>query len=161
MMRQAKNCKQCRQAHIGPCLKRTNRFLLIFFCYFGVLEPHNNIHPSSRLSTKAKTKNLSWTPYFHPRRPKRRFAFIRDSVMHKINKASVWKLRLERSVVNKGIIPHSDSKQLYVNSAKVSIDNLLKGFNGTIFAYGQTGSGKTHSMYVCHIYICSQSQILQ
>eukprot|EP00617_Octactis_speculum_P020591 CAMPEP_0185752960 /NCGR_PEP_ID=MMETSP1174-20130828/11719_1 /TAXON_ID=35687 /ORGANISM="Dictyocha speculum, Strain CCMP1381" /LENGTH=831 /DNA_ID=CAMNT_0028430619 /DNA_START=61 /DNA_END=2555 /DNA_ORIENTATION=+ len=27
-----------------------------------------------------------------------------------------------------------------------TLDNALKGYNGTIFAYGQTGSGKTHTM---------------
>ena len=27
------------------------------------------------------------------------------------------------------------------------INEILNGFNGTIFAYGQTGSGKTYSMY--------------
>ena len=26
------------------------------------------------------------------------------------------------------------------------IEQVLEGFNGTIFAYGQTGSGKTHTM---------------
>eukprot|EP00698_Gefionella_okellyi_P022699 TRINITY_DN7554_c0_g1_i1.p1 TRINITY_DN7554_c0_g1~~TRINITY_DN7554_c0_g1_i1.p1 ORF type:complete len:1164 (-),score=249.02 TRINITY_DN7554_c0_g1_i1:63-3554(-) len=28
-----------------------------------------------------------------------------------------------------------------------TINDVLQGFNGTIFAYGQTGSGKTHSMF--------------
>jgi kinesin family protein 5 len=27
--------------------------------------------------------------------------------------------------------------------------DVLKGYNGTIFAYGQTSSGKTHTMEVC------------
>ena len=31
--------------------------------------------------------------------------------------------------------------------AKEIIEDVLTGFNGTIFAYGQTGSGKTHTMY--------------
>jgi hypothetical protein len=26
------------------------------------------------------------------------------------------------------------------------VDNVLDGYNGTIFAYGQTGCGKTHTM---------------
>ncbi len=26
------------------------------------------------------------------------------------------------------------------------MDNVLEGYNGTIFAYGQTGCGKTHTM---------------
>lgn len=28
-----------------------------------------------------------------------------------------------------------------------TIEDVLNGYNGTIFAYGQTGSGKTHTMY--------------
>lgn len=31
--------------------------------------------------------------------------------------------------------------------AKEIIEDVLMGYNGTIFAYGQTGSGKTHTMY--------------
>ena len=31
--------------------------------------------------------------------------------------------------------------------AKDIIEDVLAGYNGTIFAYGQTGSGKTHTMY--------------
>lgn len=31
--------------------------------------------------------------------------------------------------------------------AKEIIEDVLNGYNGTIFAYGQTGSGKTHTMY--------------
>ena len=37
-------------------------------------------------------------------------------------------------------------KTMYEGSAQPVVQEVLKGFNGTIFAYGQTGSGKTHSM---------------
>lgn len=30
--------------------------------------------------------------------------------------------------------------------AKETVDDVLQGYNGTIFAYGQTGSGKTYTM---------------
>ena len=30
---------------------------------------------------------------------------------------------------------------------KETIDDIMEGYNGTIFAYGQTGSGKTYTMY--------------
>ncbi|TPX37660.1 hypothetical protein SmJEL517_g00434 [Synchytrium microbalum] len=41
-----------------------------------------------------------------------------------------------------------DSKQadVYDQTAKFIVDEVLKGFNGTVFAYGQTGTGKTFSM---------------
>ena len=40
------------------------------------------------------------------------------------------------------------SKQvdIYNNCAANIIENVLEGYNGTIFAYGQTGTGKTHTM---------------
>lgn len=30
---------------------------------------------------------------------------------------------------------------------KDTVEDVLDGYNGTIFAYGQTGSGKTYSMF--------------
>ena len=41
-----------------------------------------------------------------------------------------------------------DTKQedIFAESAFPIIENILEGYNGTIFAYGQTGTGKTHTM---------------
>ena len=30
---------------------------------------------------------------------------------------------------------------------KETVNDIMEGYNGTIFAYGQTGSGKTYTMY--------------
>ena len=35
---------------------------------------------------------------------------------------------------------------IYATCASGIIENVLEGYNGTIFAYGQTGTGKTHTM---------------
>lgn len=35
---------------------------------------------------------------------------------------------------------------VYAKTAYSLVENILQGYNGTIFAYGQTGCGKTHSM---------------
>jgi DNA replication protein DnaC len=35
---------------------------------------------------------------------------------------------------------------IYNKCAAHIIENVLEGYNGTIFAYGQTGTGKTHTM---------------
>ena len=35
---------------------------------------------------------------------------------------------------------------IYNRCASNIIENVLEGYNGTIFAYGQTGTGKTHTM---------------
>uniref|UniRef100_A0A1I7ZH11 Kinesin-like protein n=2 Tax=Steinernema glaseri TaxID=37863 RepID=A0A1I7ZH11_9BILA len=40
----------------------------------------------------------------------------------------------------------SDQMTVYNRTARSIVENVLKGYNGTIFAYGQTGTGKTHTM---------------
>jgi kinesin family member 3A len=35
---------------------------------------------------------------------------------------------------------------IYVQTASPIVEEVLKGYNGTIFAYGQTGTGKTYTM---------------
>jgi kinesin family protein 5 len=42
--------------------------------------------------------------------------------------------------------PDSTQEDVYNTAAKLAVQDVLDGFNGTIFAYGQTGSGKSHSM---------------
>ncbi len=37
--------------------------------------------------------------------------------------------------------------KIYENVGKATIEDVLNGYNGTIFAYGQTGSGKTYTMF--------------
>ena len=43
--------------------------------------------------------------------------------------------------------PESQQSKLYDEIAKDTVDEVLQGYNGTIFAYGQSGSGKTFTMY--------------
>ncbi len=42
--------------------------------------------------------------------------------------------------------PESAQSYIYEQTAFSLVDNVLEGYNGTIFAYGQTGCGKTHTM---------------
>jgi kinesin family protein 5 len=42
--------------------------------------------------------------------------------------------------------PETTQLEFYNLSCKPVVDDVLKGYNGTIFAYGQTGSGKSWSM---------------
>ena len=37
--------------------------------------------------------------------------------------------------------------RMYESCAQAAVEDVLKGYNGTIFAYGQTGSGKTYTMF--------------
>ena len=41
----------------------------------------------------------------------------------------------------------SSQQEVYEETAAPLVDDLLEGFNATLFAYGQTGAGKTFSMY--------------
>eukprot|EP00043_Microstomoeca_roanoka_P025719 m.9628 g.9628 ORF g.9628 m.9628 type:complete len:990 (-) comp5785_c0_seq1:25-2994(-) len=40
----------------------------------------------------------------------------------------------------------SSQDEVYEYAARPIVEDVLKGYNGTIFAYGQTSSGKTHTM---------------
>lgn len=42
--------------------------------------------------------------------------------------------------------PNSTQENVYTETAKPIVSDVLAGYNGTIFAYGQTASGKTHTM---------------
>lgn len=42
--------------------------------------------------------------------------------------------------------PITSQTDVYDYAARPVVEDLFKGFNGTIFVYGQTGSGKTHTM---------------
>ena len=43
--------------------------------------------------------------------------------------------------------PDCTQSEIYDFIGKETIEDVLGGYNGTVFAYGQTGSGKTHTMY--------------
>ncbi|CAM9109692.1 unnamed protein product [Phaeothamnion confervicola] len=42
--------------------------------------------------------------------------------------------------------PSSSQSDVFDFVAKPIVEDVMQGYNGTIFAYGQTGSGKTHTM---------------
>ena len=42
--------------------------------------------------------------------------------------------------------PDATQEVVYTATAKRIVEDVLCGYNGTIFAYGQTSSGKTHTM---------------
>ncbi|KAL1428849.1 hypothetical protein MTO96_002567 [Rhipicephalus appendiculatus] len=41
---------------------------------------------------------------------------------------------------------NSKQVEVYNQAARPIVENVLEGYNGTIFAYGQTGTGKTFTM---------------
>ncbi|KNC48196.1 uncharacterized protein AMSG_04425 [Thecamonas trahens ATCC 50062] len=42
--------------------------------------------------------------------------------------------------------PGASQEAVYTQTARPIVEDVLAGYNGTVFAYGQTGSGKTHTM---------------
>jgi kinesin family protein 3/17 len=40
----------------------------------------------------------------------------------------------------------SEQENIFTETAFPIIENVLEGYNGTIFAYGQTGTGKTFTI---------------
>ena len=42
--------------------------------------------------------------------------------------------------------PSSKQKELYDQAISQVVNEVLEGYNCTIFAYGQTGTGKTYTM---------------
>lgn len=49
-------------------------------------------------------------------------------------------------VFDKVFKPECTQLEVYTATAKEIVEDVLSGYNGTIFAYGQTSSGKTHTM---------------
>lgn len=43
-------------------------------------------------------------------------------------------------------LPSANQEEIYNCTALRIVENVMNGYNGTIFAYGQTGTGKTHTM---------------
>lgn len=43
-------------------------------------------------------------------------------------------------------MPDVSQEEIYEDCAFALVENVLEGYNGTIFAYGQTGSGKTFTI---------------
>lgn len=42
---------------------------------------------------------------------------------------------------------YQDTRTVYQQSIQHVLDNLINGYNSTIFAYGQTGAGKTYTLF--------------
>ncbi|CAD6197428.1 unnamed protein product [Caenorhabditis auriculariae] len=49
-------------------------------------------------------------------------------------------------VFDKVFKPNTSQEQVYKGAAYHIVQDVLTGYNGTVFAYGQTSSGKTHTM---------------
>ena len=48
--------------------------------------------------------------------------------------------------------PNSNQSEIYNSVGKRIVEDIMAGYNGTIFTYGQSGSGKTYTMYGNDLY---------
>ena|ERR1700733_15109023 len=48
--------------------------------------------------------------------------------------------------------PEADQAMIYQNVVSPMLDEVLMGYNCTLFAYGQTGTGKTYVQNLCFMY---------
>lgn len=55
-------------------------------------------------------------------------------------------------VFDKVFKPSTSQEEVYMGAAYHIVQDVLSGYNGTVFAYGQTSSGKTHTMEVILIF---------
>ena len=55
---------------------------------------------------------------------------------------------------------NTTQETIYQNVGKPTVNDVLSGYNGTIFAYGQTGSGKTYTMFGNDIYDAERKGIV-
>ena len=53
-----------------------------------------------------------------------------------------------------------DQNSFFKEVAFSTIEDVLKGYNGTIFTYGQSGSGKTYTMFGDDIYDVEKKGII-
>ena len=49
---------------------------------------------------------------------------------------------------------------IYNCVGKETLNDVLDGYNGTIFTYGQSGSGKTYTLYGSDIYVDSEKGLI-
>ena len=105
--------------------------------------------PSNELETSLLHNNYGWLV------PK----FISDKQLGIYTKNS-YEYNCPNTEIPKNFIfsydkifsPNSNQLEIYSNVGKRIVEDIMAGYNGTIFAYGQSGSGKTYTMYGNDIY---------
>ncbi|CAG9568399.1 unnamed protein product [Danaus chrysippus] len=70
------------------------------------------------------------------------FVRLREVVVRQSQQNSLTK----RFTFDRAFPPHSKQVEVYQEVVSPLIEEVLAGYNCTVFAYGQTGTGKTHTM---------------
>ena len=123
--------KEKEEALLSELQKTNNDFIKVFVRF----------RPLNDLENGLLTDNVGWTT------PK----FISDSTIG---------IYSNKEIKDKDAIPgnlifkydkvfklDSPQNEIYEYVGKRIVDDVMEGYNGTIFAYGQSGSGKTYTMY--------------
>lgn len=61
-------------------------------------------------------------------------------------KKATGRIREHRFVFDRLFDENASQEDVYCDTSKPLIDNVLNGYNATVFAYGATGCGKTHTI---------------
>ena len=105
--------------------------------------------PSNELENSLLQNNYGWlVPKFISE--KQLGIFTKNSYEYNVPNTEIPKNYIFS--YDKVFSPNSNQTEIYTNVGKRIVDDIMAGYNGTIFAYGQSGSGKTYTMYGKDIY---------
>ena len=105
--------------------------------------------PSNELETSLLQNNYGWlVPKFISE--KQLGIYTKNSYEYNTPNAEIPKNCIFS--YDKVFSPNTNQSEIYSNVGKRIVQDIMAGYNGTIFTYGQSGSGKTYTMYGNDLY---------
>ena len=124
--------KEKEDALLKELQKANNDFIKVFVRFRPLNDLENGLLSDNCGWTTPKFINESTIGIYSTKEIKDKDAQIPGNLIFKYDK--VFKL-------------DSPQNEIYEYVGKRIVDDVMEGYNGTIFAYGQSGSGKTYTMY--------------
>ena len=124
--------KEKEDALLKELQKANNDFIKVFVRFRPLNDLENGLLSDNYGWTTPKFINESTIGIYSTKEIKDKDAQIPGNLIFKYDK--VFKL-------------DSPQNEIYEYVGKRIVDDVMEGYNGTIFAYGQSGSGKTYTMY--------------
>ena len=143
------------RSNISNNIDQKNNLLLESKLNSNIGEKSQNVkvfirfRPSNELENSLLQNNYGWlVPKFISE--KQLGIFTKNSYEYNVPNTEIPKNYIFS--YDKVFSPNSNQTEIYTNVGKRIVDDIMAGYNGTIFAYGQSGSGKTYTMYGNDIY---------
>ena len=150
-----KNDENILRSNISNNIDQKNNLLLESKLNSNIGEKSQNVkvfirfRPSNELENSLLQNNYGWlVPKFISE--KQLGIFTKNSYEYNVPNTEIPKNYIFS--YDKVFSPNSNQTEIYTNVGKRIVDDIMAGYNGTIFAYGQSGSGKTYTMYGNDIY---------